>query len=422
VTTRPARSYVQPQLFVANLTSGSTPRPVAPALDRDLGSDIIGDQHAPRAGSESRPFWSADGTSVTATLSDQGTANLRRFDVASGKVEPVTSGNQEISGWTATPDGSKVAVLVSTPTNLGDLYRVGGGSQLTRLTNVNQELFSELNLTEPEAFWYTSFDGQPIQAWVQKPPDFDGKKKYPLILDIHGGPHAAYGYNFFHEFQWMAAKQYVVLYPNPRGSVSYGREFGNVIQYHYPGDDARDLMAGVDELIRRGYVDEHKLGVTGGSGGGVLTNWLIGHTGRFSAAVSQRSIADWSAWWYTADFTLFQPTWFRGAPWEQAEDFRARSPLSYIQDVHTPLMLIEGEADYRTPPATGGEQMFRALKYLHRPVAMVRFPGESHELSRSGQPWHRVERLEHIMNWFDLYLQGKKTDLYDIPGATAKGK
>jgi dipeptidyl aminopeptidase/acylaminoacyl peptidase len=212
----------------------------------------------------------------------------------------------------------------------------------------------------------------------------------------------------------MAARGYVVLYPNPRGSSAYGQEFGNVIQYHYPGDDYKDLMAGVDELVRRGYVDPKRLGVTGGSGGGILTNWTITQTGRFAAAVAQRSIADWTGFWYTADFTLFTPRWFRGAPWEDPADFAARSPITHIAKVTTPLMLIEGEADYRTPPADGGEQMFRALKFLKKPTVMVRFPDESHELSRSGKPWHRVERLQHIVGWFDKYLQGKNTEAYDV--------
>jgi dipeptidyl aminopeptidase/acylaminoacyl peptidase len=212
----------------------------------------------------------------------------------------------------------------------------------------------------------------------------------------------------------MAAKGYVVLYPNPRGSSSYGQEFGNIIQYHYPGDDFKDLMAGVDELVRRGMVDPQKLGVTGGSGGGVLTNWTITQTDRFAAAVSQRSIADWSAFWFTADFPQFQPMWFRGAPWEDPQDYAARSAITHIDKVKTPLMLIEGEADFRTPPTSGGEQMFRALKYLKKPAVMIRFPGETHELSRSGKPWHRVERLQHIVAWFDKYLQGKKIDTYDV--------
>ena len=421
-TNRPPRSYDQSQLFVVEAAPGSRPKAVSPGLDREVGGGIITDQHAPRGGAQSVPFWADEGRTVIARVADQGTANLRRFDVRSGQAQMVTTGKQEVSAWTATPDGSRIVALITTPTDLGDLHLVGGDGKLTRLTRVNQELFSGLRVTEPEEIWYASFDGTKIQAWVQKPPDFDARKKYPLILNIHGGPHAAYGFNFFHEMQSMAARGYVVLYPNPRGSTSYGQQFGNVIQYRYPGDDAKDLLAGVDELVRRGYVDERRIGVTGGSGGGVLTNWLIGHTSRFAAAVSQRSIADWSAWWYTADFTLFQPTWFKGAPWEQAEDFRARSPLSYVNEIKTPLMLIEGEADFRTPPATGGEQLFRALKYLRRPVVMVRFPGESHELSRSGDPWHRIERLQHITNWFDIHLQGKKLHLYDIPGSAAGSK
>ena len=210
----------------------------------------------------------------------------------------------------------------------------------------------------------------------------------------------------------MAANGYVVIYPNPRGSSTFGQEFGNIIQFRFPGDDYKDLMAGVDAVIARGYVDPKRLGVTGGSGGGILTNWIITQTDRFAAAVSQRSIADWATFWYTTDFTLFQPFWFRKAPWEDPQEYSSRSPITYVERIKTPLMLIEGETDYRTPPSAGGEMMFRALKYLRRPAVMIRFPDESHELSRSGQPRHRVERLQHMVNWFDIYLQGKKSDVY----------
>jgi dipeptidyl aminopeptidase/acylaminoacyl peptidase len=212
----------------------------------------------------------------------------------------------------------------------------------------------------------------------------------------------------------MAAKGYVVLYTNPRGSTSYGQDFGNIIQWHYPGDDYKDLMAGVDDVLKRGYVDSTRMGITGGSGGGVLTNWAITQTNRFAAAASQRSIADWAGFWYGADFTLFNPTWFKAAPWEDPKDFADRSAITHIANVKTPLMLIEGESDMRTPPAYGGEMMFRALKYLKVPTVMVRFPEETHELSRSGRPWHRVERLEHIVGWFDKYLQHQATSIYDV--------
>ena len=383
----PQRSYSQPDLFVTGIEPGSTPKNLTTAYDYDIGGGIGGDQAAPRGGGRSAPFWSSDGRYVYIVSAEEGRANLKRVEIETGKVQPVTNNDVAVESYTATADGSKAAVLISTPVSIGDVFAldVASGKQ-QRLTDVNSKLFAQLNMTWPETIWYQSFDGKRIQAFVQKPPDFVDGKKYPMILNIHGGPHAAYGYVFDHEIQWMAAKGYVVLYPNPRGSTSYGQDFGNVIQYAYPGDDYKDLMAGVDELIRRGWVDPDRLGVTGGSGGGLLTNWVVGHTDRFKAAAAQRSIADWRDFWYTADFTLFTPSWFRGAPWEQEADFKARSPITYIQNVHTPLMLIEGEADYRTPPMSGGEQMFRALKYLHRTVVMVRFPGESHELSRSGVP------------------------------------
>jgi dipeptidyl aminopeptidase/acylaminoacyl peptidase len=219
---------------------------------------------------------------------------------------------------------------------------------------------------------------------------------------------------FDQEMQWMAAKGYVVVYPNPRGSTTYGQQFANVIQHNYPGDDFHDLMDCVDAVVKLGSVDVTNMGVTGGSGGGLLTDWTVTQTNRFKAAVAQRDIADWSNWWYTADFTLFQPTWFEGSPFDKVEEFKKYSPITYITKVQTPMLFILGEADYRTPPTGGGEDFFRALKYRHIDTVMVRFPGESHELSRSGQPWHRVERLENIVNWFDKYLMGMPEPQYDI--------
>jgi dipeptidyl aminopeptidase/acylaminoacyl peptidase len=298
---------------------------------------------------------------------------------------------------------------VSTQVNIGDLFVVdnAASSAPRQITRVNDALFKNLRLSEPEEIWWTSFDGRRIQGWLLHPPDFDRTRKYPFILEIHGGPHSAYGNVFTHEFQWMAAKGYVVLFPNPRGSSNYGQEFGNIIQYRYPGDDYRDLMAGVDAVVQRGYIDEKRLGVTGGSGGGLLTNWTITQTNRFAAAVSQRSIADWAGFWYTADFSLFTPFWFPRAPWEDPAHYAARSPITHVAKVKTPLMLIDGDDDLRTPPSDGGEMMFRALKYLKVPTVMVRFPGETHELSRSGKPRHRIERLQHIVGWFDKWLQGQ---------------
>ena len=411
---KPVQSYTQPDLWVIDTTPGAQPRNLTAGFDFDVASGVGGDNAPPRAGGGGGLTWAPDGKSIITVYAKEGQANLGYFDAATGKETDITSGKQSVSSFKLTPDGSKMVYSVSTPTRIGDLYVMDRSRQSKQITHINDGLFSKLNLTEPEEIWYKSFDGKNVQAWIQKPPNFDPSKKYPLILNIHGGPHAAYGYVFDHEFQWMAAKGYVVLYPNPRGSTSYGQDFGNIIQYHYPGDDYKDLMAGVDELLKRGYIDDKKLGVTGGSGGGLLTNWVVTQTQRFAAAVSQRDIADWADFWYGADFTLFQETWFKAPPFEDPEDYKARSPITYIKNVTTPLMLILGEADYRTPPASGGEQMFRALKYRKIPTVMVRFPNESHELSRSGQPWHRIERLEHIVGWFDKWLMGMPKPEYEV--------
>ena len=416
-STQPINSYTEPNLWVLDLLPNAKPRNLTANLDLDVGGFLIADSGPPRARGRNAPIWTPDGKSLIEVYAKEGKANVALFDAATGSVKDLTSGNQGVMSFRATPDGSKLIYIVSTPTRINDLFvldRATPGASPKQLTHINDELFAKLNLTEPEEIWYDSFDGKHIQAWLQKPPDFDAHKKYPLILNIHGGPHTAYGYIFDHEFQWMAAKGYVVLYPNPRGSTSYGEEFANIIQYHYPGDDYKDLMASVDDAIKRGYINDKKLGVTGGSGGGLLTNWVVGQTSRFAAAVAQRDIASWEDWWYSGDFTLFQPNWFKAPPFEEADDYRARSPISYINNVKTPMMFILGETDYRTPPSAGGEQMFRALKFRKIPTVMVRFPNESHELSRSGQPWHRVERLQHIVGWFDHWLMGVPKPEYDV--------
>jgi dipeptidyl aminopeptidase/acylaminoacyl peptidase len=407
----PERSYSQPDLWVVELPGG-TPRNLTEHFDFDVNGGIGGDQRAPRGAHPSGPVWSRDGRSILIKIGEQGNANLARVDVSSGRMEPLTSGHQEVMSYTADAAGQRLAFVCSTPTLVGDLHVIettgsSSGASAKKLTTFNDELFGQLTMNEPEEIWYPSFDGRKIQGWILKPPSFDASQKYPLILQIHGGPHSAYGNTFTHEFQWMAAKGYVVLYTNPRGSSNYGQDFGNSIQFAYPGDDYKDLMIGVDELLERGYVDEGRLGVTGGSGGGLLTNWVVTQTNRFKAAVSQRDISDWSNFWYTADFTLFRQTWFRKPPFQDPADFARRSPITYVEKIQTPLMFILGDEDWRTPPAAGGEELFRALKYLKRPTVMVRFPNENHELSRSGAPWHRIERLQHIVGWFDKWLLGR---------------
>ena len=402
----PVRSYSQPDLWTVVLTPNAQPHNLTTSFDYDVADGVGGDNAPPRAAGSSPVLWSHDGRSIITVAAREGSANLYRFDADSGVAREITHGKHAVQSYRSSDGGRRIVALISTPVEIGDLFSIGDGEP-RRLTHVNLALFSQLNLTMPEEFWYQSFDGTKIHAWVQRPADFQPGRKYPLILDIHGGPHAAYGWVFDHEFQWFAANGYLLLYPNPRGSTSYGQEFGNIIQYKYPGDDYRDLMAGVDELIKRGWADPDQLGVTGGSGGGVLTNWTVTQTDRFKAAVSQRDISNWASWWYTADFTLFQPEWFRQPPFRDPQEYASRSAITSVEKIRTPIAFILGEADWRTPPESGGEQLFRALKFLKRPTAMVRFPNETHELSRSGQPWHRIERLRAILGWMDKYIRGK---------------
>jgi dipeptidyl aminopeptidase/acylaminoacyl peptidase len=410
----PVRSYTQPDLWVMDLAPGAQPRNLTADYDYDVGSSVFGDNAAPRGGNGATLHWSPDGRSLYDIVEKQGRTPIIRVDAQSGAVTEITHGDQAVLDFSMTPDARSIVALISTPTMIGDLFAVAADGTQTRLTDFNHKLWTQLNLTEPDEINYKTFDGRNIQGWIQKPPDFDSHKKYPMILNIHGGPHAAYGWVFDHEFQWMAAKGYVVLYINPRGSTSYGQEFANIIQYHYPGDDYRDLMVGVDELLKRGYVDDKKLAVTGGSGGGVLTDWTVTQTNRFAAAVSQRDISNWASWWYTADFTLFQPRWFKAPPFQDPQDYINRSAITFVEKIHTPIMFVLGEDDSRTPPDSGGEQIFRALKYLKRPTAIVMFPRETHELSRSGEPWHRVERLDYIVGWFDKWMMGVPHPEFDL--------
>ena len=422
------RSHQQADMFVMAIDP-TQPAPTTPSVhnltanyDYEVGGGVGGDNTAPRGGGRGGVVWTADSKSLIDVVGKQGSALLVSIDATTGTVKELTAEKQAVVGFAVKPDATKMLALISTPVSIGDLFSVtaDGSKQQTQLTDVNKALFSQLNLTMPEDMQVTptanpkDIAGSKIESFVQLPPDFDKTKKYPLILNIHGGPHSAYGWVFDHEMQWMAAKGYVVVYPNPRGSTTYGQQFANVIQHNYPGDDFHDLMDCVDAVVKLGYVDPAKMGVTGGSGGGLLTDWTVTQTTRFKAAVAQRDIADWSNWWYTADFTLFQPTWFEGAPFDKVEEFKKYSPITYIKNVQTPMLFILGDADYRTPPTGGGEDFFRALKYRRIDTVMVRFPGESHELSRSGQPWHRVERLENIVNWFDKYLMGTPEPQFDI--------
>jgi dipeptidyl aminopeptidase/acylaminoacyl peptidase len=417
--------HTRPNTYEANdllLFEGAwpcrSPRVLTEGLDLHVGEGINSDQHAPRGGGEMPLGFTADGRGVLFVHARRGAAHLALCDLASGAVEDLTGPGHEVCAGTVSTDGRRVALVLGSLADPGALHVYDvARRECVRLWGANDELLAGTRLGEVDELRVTSFDGRELQAWLVKPADFDPSRKYPLILQIHGGPHTAYGVGFFHEFRSLAAAGYLVLYSNPRGSTSYGQEFADCIQYRFPGDDARDLLACVDHAVGLGYVDETRLGVTGGSGGGLLTNWLIAQTHRFAAAITQRCVSDWVSMFYSCDFTLFQPTWFRGAPWEHPEDFAAHSPMNLIDRIETPLMVIHSEEDWRTPIGQG-EIMFRGLAYRRKPVVMVRFPGENHELSRSGMPSRRVQNQRHIRRWFDHWLQGIDAPEYGVPSAS----
>ena len=285
-----------------------------------------------------------------------------------------------------------------------------------RLTDLNADLLGHKELGEVEMFWYeSSHDQRPIQGWIVKPPGFDPSQQYPLILEIHGGPFAAYSDFFAAEIQLFAAAGYVVLYTNPRGSTSYGEEFGNLIHHAYPSQDYDDLMSGVDAVIARGNIDESQLFVTGGSGGGVLTCWTIGHTDRFRAAVTVYPVINWYSFNLTADIGGFTSKyWFPGLPWENVEHYEQRSLLSVVKNVKTPTMVLTGEEDWRTPMSES-EQYYKALKLLGVEAVLVRVPDEPHGISV--HPSHHLAKVLHILGWFDEH----RPEASDAPAPTAAG-
>ncbi len=416
VRPKPMRSYDQNDLLLfEGAWPQTSPRVLTAGKDLAVGETTSGDQHPPRGGG-ALPLGFTHDDGVVFAYAWHGSTRAARLDLASGEVDDFTPPDGDVYAGSLSADGRTLAVAMGSVSTPGDLwvFDVASGDG-TCLHAPNVALMDESALGKVEEIWYDSFDGRKIHGWIVKPPGFDPSRRYPMVLEIHGGPHVPYGVAFFHEFRVLAAAGYVVLYTNPRGSTSYGQEFGNVIQYAYPGDDYLDLMAAVDHVLKLGYVDEKRLGVTGGSGGGLLTNWIVTRTNRFAAAITQRCVSDWSSMYYSSDFALYNDSWIKGAPWRAADraNFESKSPVWDLDQVNTPLMVIHSEEDWRTPIAQG-EAMFRGLLAQKKPCVMVRFPGESHELSRSGAPSRRVQNQQHIRRWFDHWLQGKPAPEYGL--------
>ncbi|MFQ3582747.1 MAG: S9 family peptidase [Chloracidobacterium sp.] len=347
-------------------------------------------------GSPTGVTWARDGSGVYFTVEERGTVQLY-FAPVGGQARRVTDGTHVLSAFSLAATG-QVAAIRSSFTEPGTLvtFNVAKPNDLRRLVDVNADVLDGVTLGQAEELRFKSADGLDIQGWLIKPADFDPAKTYPMVLWIHGGPWSMYSVAFNWAFQNFAAEGYAVLYTNPRGSTGYGQDFVNGIQYAYPGKDYDDLMAGVDAALAKGFIDERNLFVCGGSGGGVLTAWIVGHTNRFAAAVSMRPVVNWHSFVGTTDGPVTWYDQFRKHPWEDPQEFAVRSPLSYVANVTTPTMLLTGEADLRTPIGQT-EEYYRALKMLGKPTLLVRVPDEFHGFRR---PSHQLAQQLYLQAWF----------------------
>jgi dipeptidyl aminopeptidase/acylaminoacyl peptidase len=354
------------------------------------------------------PAWSPDGKTLYVLATHRGATRVFAIPGSGAGAQPttLTPGNVHVLDFSADQANNTLAVLIEDPIHLAEIFTCSPSApgELRQLTTSNQVLLRELTLVTPEYLPYTGEDGWAMDGWILKPHDFDASRKYPLIVEIHGGPNTEYGYGFFHEMQLLAAAGNVVLYTNPRGSTGYGRDFALAVRGAWGIKDSLDILAGVDAVVQQGYIDEQRLGVTGGSYGGFMTNWLIGHHDRFKAAVTDRSVADRSSFFGSSDVGWdFADDDMETTPWEDPELYRRMSPLAYVKNMHTPLLIIHSEQDLRCN-IEQAEQLFASLKYMGREVLFVRFEGQSHGLSRGGHPKLRKERLKHILSWFEKYL------------------
>lgn len=354
--------------------------------------------------------WAKDSKSIYFRFDEKGNSKVGKIDLK-GKViilaenlgsasigRPYSGGSYSVS------NSGRVAfshVTTSTPSELAVVDN-RSNSTLSLLTHLNKNLLKSKQIGNVKEFWVdSSVDDFKVQGWIMTPPDFDSSKKYPMILEIHGGPYANYGSRFSPELQLMASRGYVVVYTNPRGSTSYGEDFAAYINHNYPSEDFNDLMDATDYVLDQGYVDQNKLFITGGSGGGVLTAWSIGKTDRFKAAVVAKPVINWYSFVLTADGSpFFSKYWFKDKPWESPEEYLKFSPISLVGNVKTPTMLLTGQQDYRTPMSET-EQYYAALKLQNIDAVMVRIAGSGHGIA--GKPSNLFRKVGYIMAWFEKY-------------------
>lgn len=364
--------------------------------------DVEGSQKRLLAGdlpnSPSSVTWAHDSSGVFYSMSEKGVANFY-FVSRKGEIRKIADGNHYLSGFSLSKNG-QVATIQSSYYDPGSLvtFNLENPKAIKKLVDVNTDVLADVKLGEVEEMWFKSPDGLDLQGWLIKPAEFEPGKKYPMLLWIHGGPWSMYSVRFSWDWQNFAANGYAVLYMNPRGSTGYGQDFVNGIQFSYPGKDYDDLMAAVDAAIATGFIDTRNLFVCGGSGGGVLTAWIVGHTDRFRAAVSMRPVINWHSFVGTTDGASWYRQ-FKKYPWEDPVEYAERSPLHYVANITTPTMVMTGEADLRTP-ISQSEEYYRALKMLKKDTLLVRMPDEFHGWRR---PSHRMLQQLYLMAWFEKY-------------------
>ncbi len=352
------------------------------------------------------PAVSQDNKWVYYLFTIEGATRLVRFSLTgNNKHQEITGGRTSVYNFSYfAPEF--IAVASTAPDNPGDIF-IYQGKKITRLTDLNKAYKKSHYISMPERINFKGYKGDKIEGWILKPYKFKKGKQYPLIVEVHGGPHMAYGMTFFHEFQVLAGAGYVVFYSNPHGSQGYGEKFAGAIHNDWGGPDYKDIMKAVDILEKFPYINKNKMGITGGSYGGFMTNWVIGHTNRFKAAVTQRSVVSLFTMTGTSDYGYYTPKEFSGKPWwEDPELYWKLSPLKYVKNIKTPLRIIHSEADFRCP-ISEAEQLYTALKILKKKVDFIRFPEEPHGLSRHGKPKRRVKRLEFILEFFNEHLTPK---------------
>lgn len=397
--------YDNPSLYVASFHHPEQVRQIAPSWDRPMADESLSDM----MGTATNPLhFRHDGRYVVTLTSRNGTVQLAQVDWQADTVELLTQGPHAYYSYDMSPDGLQAIMAKSTPTNPSQLEWLDLDQDLVSLlADPNHDLLQQLALSAPERFQFHAAGGPEIDGWVMKPVGAQEGQQYPAVLEIHGGPMMMYADSFFLEFQWLAAHGYGVVYTNPRGSQGYGREFCLAIQKEWGHKDYDDIMAGLDTaLATYPWIDPSHLAVAGGSYGGYMTNWIVGHTDRFQAAITMRSVVDWKAMVGTGDGGWH---WMRRAegtaPWHPDDAwYREQSPITYVENITTPLLIEHQEGDLRCP-IEQGEILYTAVKYLNKaPAKFIRYPGEFHGMSRNGKPWHRVFRLNSFTEWLDQFL------------------